>query len=139
VTSLPTWAVWLLSFGSPALTAVVAYAGVRITHRGNRELEVRSRREEVMRNLRWAAELAVEHDVRKARLGNRELQALLSSNLLAPAEVDFVYAALDAALDVPVQAIEQAGDDVEVIATASLSDSGDVLVPSEEEDREEGA
>jgi hypothetical protein len=133
VTSLPTWAVWVLSFGSPTLTAAVALVGQRISRRGTHELESRSKREEVMRSLRWAAELAVSDDVRKARLGNRELRALQNSRLLSPAEEDFIYAALDAALDVPVHAIEQAEGDVEVVATTDDSATGEVLLPSEDE------
>lgn len=92
-----------------------------------------------MRSLRWAAELAVSDDVRKARLGNRELRALQNSRLLSPAEEDFIYAALDAALDVPVHAIEQAEGDVEVVATTDVSDAGGVLLPSEDEDRQQEA
>lgn len=133
VTSLPTWAVWVLSFGSPTLTAAVALVGQRISRRGTQDLESRSKREEVMRSLRWAAELAVSDDVRKARLGNRELRALQNSRLLSPAEEDFIYAALDAALDVPVHAIEQAEGDVEVVATTDDSATGEVLLPSEDE------
>jgi hypothetical protein len=135
VTTLPTWAVWVLSFGSPILTAAVALVGQRIGRRGTQELESRSKREEVMRSLRWSAELAVSDDVRKARLGNRELRALQNSKLLSPAEEDFIYAALDAALDVPVHAIEQAGGDVEVVATTDVSATGEVLLPSEDEGR----
>lgn len=139
VTSLPTWAVWVLSFGSPVLTAAVALIGQRISRRGTLELESRSKREEVMRNLRWAAELAVSDDVRKARLGNRELKALQNSKMLSPAEVDFIYAALDAALDVPVHEIEQAGEEVEIIATTGVSANGELLLPSEEESEQEEA
>ena len=139
MTSLPTWAVWVLSFGSPILTAAVALVGQRISRRGTRELESRSRREEVMRSLRWAAELAVSDDVRKARLGNRELRALQNSRLLSPAEVDFIYAALDAALDVPVHAIEQAEGDIEVVATTDVSATGEGLLPSEDQGKREEA
>jgi hypothetical protein len=38
---------------------------------------------------------------------------------------------------VPVLAIEQAGEDVEVVATTDVSAGGEVFVPSEEE--QEGA
>ena len=92
-----------------------------------------------MRSLRWAAELAVSDDVRKARLGNRELRALQNSRLLSPAEVGFIYAALDASLDVPVHAIEQAEGDVEIVATTDDGGTGEVLLPSEDEDKREEA
>jgi hypothetical protein len=137
VTLLPSWAVWTLSFGSPALTATVAVVGQLLSRRGARELEARSKRGEVMRTLRWAAELAVSHDVRRARLGNRELKALQNSKLLDPVEVDFIIAALDAALEEPVLAIEQAHGEVEVVATTSLSATGEVLLPSESEGESE--
>lgn len=90
-----------------------------------------------MRNLRWAAELAVSDDVRKARLGNQELKALQNSKMLSPTEVDFIYAALAAALDEPRQAIEQAGGEVEVVATTNLSATNNVPVPSEDEGGQE--
>jgi hypothetical protein len=121
------------------LTAAVAVVAQLVSRRGAQELETRSKREEVMRDLRWAAELAVSDDVRKARLGNRELKALQTSEMLDPTEVDFIYAALDAALDVPVHAIEQADGDVEIVATTSLSGTGEVLIPSEDEGEQEEA
>ncbi|HEY2575605.1 MAG TPA: hypothetical protein VGI74_04795 [Streptosporangiaceae bacterium] len=134
MTSLPDWAIWGVALGSPLLNAVVTAVGQRVSRRGDRELETRSRREEVMRTLRWAAELAVSDEVHKARLGNQELKALLRSNMLNSADRDFIFAALDASLEEPVQAIELAGDDVEVVAsTTDLSDTGEVLIPSEEE------
>jgi hypothetical protein len=142
VTSLPDWAVWVVAIGTPLANAVVTVVGQRISRRGDRELESRSRREEVMRMLRWAAELAVSDEVHKARLGNQELKALLGSNMLNSADRDFIFAALDAALEEPVQAIELAGDDVEVVASAPdltddgalhLPDDGALHLPSEEE------
>ena len=92
-----------------------------------------------MRSLRWAAELAVSDDVRQARLGNRELRALQNSRMLSAAEEGFIYAALDAALDVPVHAIEQAEGDVEIVATTDDGGTGEVLLPSEDEDKREEA
>ena len=96
MTSLPTWAVWTLAFGSPALAFVGVLIGEVITRRGARELEIRSKREEVMRILRWAAELAVSDDQAHARLGVAQLGALLQSELLDEEEKDFVQAALTA-------------------------------------------
>jgi hypothetical protein len=140
VTSLPVWAVVLLAFGSPLLTAVIALRGQQLNRWGTEEHEVESKRQEVMVMLRWAAELAVSDDVAKARLGNQELKALQRSKLLGATEVDFIFAALDASLEGPVQAIEQAGDDVEIVAVTSLGDNDEVFVPSEQESRpEEGA
>jgi hypothetical protein len=139
VTTLPTWAVYLLAFGTPVLAFVGGLVGQLITRRGAVELEQRSKREEVMRNLRWAAELAASDDVNKARLGNRELRALENSEMLTASEVEFIYAAYDAALDVPVHEFENASGEVEIVATTGLSVTGEDLVPSEEEaEQEEG-
>lgn len=137
MTSLPTWAVWLVSLGSPAATAVIAVVGQYLSRRATRELETRSKREEVMRNLRWAAELAVSEDIGKARLGIEQLQALRDSQILSPAEEGFIDAALRAAIAVPRQAIEQARGEVKVIATTEVSETGEALVPSEEDEQKE--
>lgn len=53
MTSLPTWAVWVLSFGAPVLAFAGVMLGQAVARRGERELEFRSKREEVMRILRW--------------------------------------------------------------------------------------
>jgi hypothetical protein len=132
VTTLPTWAVYALGFGTPLLTAGVAFLGNYFSHRAARDLEARSKREEVMRILRWAAELAVSNDAAKARLGIQELQALRDSNLLTPVEQAFIYAALDVTVEGPRQAITRAGEDAEAVK-ASPNVSEETLVPSEEE------
>ena len=131
MTSLPTWAVWVLSFGSPVLAFVGVIFGQTITRRGARELEFRSKREEVMRILRWAAELAVSDDQAHSRLGVAELGALLQSELLDEEEKDFVQAALTAVVRVPVEQIEQLGEDVTVIAESDLPTEPMAAVPSE--------
>ena len=137
MSSLPLWAVGVIAAGSPVLTAVLTVRGQALSRRSSAEQENESRRAEVMTMLRWAAELAASDDVRKARLGIQELKTLRDSSILGPAEVEFIIAALDAALEVPVLAIEQAGEDVEVVATTDVSAAGEVSVPSEEE--QEGA
>jgi hypothetical protein len=137
VTSLPTWAVWVLAFGSPALAFVGVVIGQAITRRGVRELEVRSKREEVMRILRWAAELAVSDDRAHAKLGVVQLGALLESELLDEEEKDFVQAALTAVVRVPVQQIEQLGEDVQVVTEPDLPVEPGADVPSGTETEEE--
>ena len=131
MTSLPTWAVWVLSFGSPVLAFVGVLFGQAVTRRGDRELEFRSKREEVMRILRWAAELAVSDDQAHSRLGVAELGTLLQSELLDEEEKDFVQAALTAVVRVPAEQIEQLGDDVKVIAESDLPNEPMAAVPSE--------
>ena len=134
MTSLPTWAVWLLSFGSPVLAFVGVIVGQTVTRRGDRELEFRSKREEVMRVLRWAAELAVSEDQAHSRLGVAELGALLQSELLDEEEKDFVQAALTAVVRVPVEQIEQIeqlGGNAKVIAESELPTQPMTVVASE--------
>ena len=134
VTTLPTWAVWVISIGTPVLAFVGVVLGQVVTRRGERELEFRSKREEVMRILRWAAELAVSDDQAHSRLGVAELGALLHSELLDEEEKDFVQAALTAVVRVPVEQIEQIeqlGEDVTVIAESDLPTEPMAAVPSE--------
>ena len=131
VTTLPTWAVWVISIGTPVLAFVGVVLGQVLTRRGERELEFRSKREEVMRILRWAAELAVSDDQAHSRLGVAELGALLHSELLDEEEKDFVQAALTAVVRVPVEQIEQLGEDVKVIAESDLPTEPMAAVPSE--------
>ena len=137
MTSLPTWAVWVLSFGSPALAFAGVMIGQAIARRGATELEFRSKREEVMRILRWAAELAVSDDQAHSRLGVAELGALLLSELLDEEEKDFVQAALAAVVRVPVEQIEQLGGDVTVIAESELPTEPMAAVASEVQTEEE--
>jgi hypothetical protein len=137
VTTLPTWAVWVLSFGTPVLAFLGVLAGQAVTRRGTRELETRSKREEVMRILRWAAELAVSDDQAHSSLGVAELGALLGSELLDEEEKDFVQAALEAVVRVPAERIEQLGGDVQVVAEPDLSDGTRADIPSGREAEEE--
>jgi hypothetical protein len=96
VTTVPTWAALAVSIGTPLLTFVGVLVAQRIARVGAVELETRSRREETMHSLRWAAELAVSDHVDKARLGIAQLRALSKSNLLDPGQQGFVDAALKA-------------------------------------------
>lgn len=108
---------------SVVLRSFTAHARV-----GARELETRSRREETMRNLRWAAELAVREDERTAILGAMQLIALLESDLLDDREKVFVEAALDAVFEDPETDLSDAdGDDGVVLAEETGAErSGEV-------------
>lgn len=117
LTVLPTWAVWFVSLGGP----IGAVLGVVVTNwvsrRNADETEQRSLREETMRTLRWAAELAVSPDAGRAALGVAELQALASSAMNDDEQQAFVDAALAQALDGPrsaIEAAEAAGQEAEV-------------------------
>lgn len=52
--------------------------GNRVSRHGDRETETRSLREETMRNLRWAAELAMDDKPKREVLGLMQLRALAS-------------------------------------------------------------
>jgi hypothetical protein len=108
VSSLPIWAVAVIAAGSPVLTAVLTVRGQALSRYATRGQENDSRRGEVLKTLRDSA-------------------------MLGAAEVEFIIAALDAALEVPVLAIEQAGEDVEVVATTDVSADEEDFVPSEED------
>jgi hypothetical protein len=88
------------------LTFVGVLVAQRIARVGAVELETRSRREETMRSLRWAAELAVSDHVDQARLGLAQLRALDRSNLLTSDQQGFVDAALRAVVKKAAMDIE---------------------------------
>jgi hypothetical protein len=99
----------MISFGTPVLAFAGVLLGQLVTRRGAGELEARSKREELMRMLRWASELATSDDEPKARLGVAQLRALLDSSLLTVEEISFVRAALAANIRNPVELMEQLG------------------------------
>ena len=115
MTSLPTWAVLLVSIGTP----VSAFAGVIIGHlllrKGATELDTWRRREETMRMLRWASEQAASDSPAVAHMGVAALGALSESELLQAADQDLVDAVIDALLEDPVHEIEAAGGPVAVV------------------------
>jgi len=127
MTTLPTWAVWLVSVGTPVVTFLGVLLAQFIARKGARELETRSRREETMRNLRWAAELSANRDDRLADLGVAELTALLRSDLLDEPEKVFVVAALGAVYGDVVTELDALGEDTEVVR-----ESQDVVVQADD-------
>jgi hypothetical protein len=106
---LPIWAVYAVGFGTPAS----AFVGVMLTgllgRRSAAEIERRSRREEVMRLMRWSAEMAIDADERKRQLGAQQLTVLADSELLGMPEKPLVDAALESALAEAVDVIQTAG------------------------------
>ena len=124
---VPTWLVIVVAVATPLL----AFAGVLVanvvTRIGDTELEARSRREETMRTLKWAAELAVSDDDAKADLGLRELRALGDSTMLDPEQQSFIDAALASVYGVAeeqIEAAEDEGEEVEVVVEPALPDEG---------------
>jgi hypothetical protein len=84
-----------------------------------------------MRMLRWAAELAVSEDTAKSRLGIQELKALRGSDLLTPADEEFIDAALRAAITTPrneiTEMIQSAGRPEVVVMTGTEVTGGGVV------------
>lgn len=115
MTTLPTWAVYAVSLGTPIFTFLGVLLAQFIARIGAREMEARSRREEVMRNLRWAAELAVSEADGMADLGVAQLTALLESDLLDESEKVFVEAALDPVYEGPEAELDGLGEGADVV------------------------
>jgi hypothetical protein len=124
VVSLPLWALFAVAFGSPILAFLGVLLAQVMTRKSATELEARSKREETMRILRWAAELAVSLDDRMADLGVAQLGALLRSDLLDDSEKVFVEVALDAVYEDPEAELNQLGEDAEVIQLVATDDVG---------------
>jgi hypothetical protein len=116
------------SVPSPTKDQAASTSGATAWHRtlggrrAARDREARFKREEVMRNLRWAAELAVSDDAAKMRLGVRELDALRNSKMLGPDAEEIIYAALRAAIEIPVQRIEQSGLEADAVVIKTADD-----------------
>lgn len=134
MTSLPTWAVYLVSLGLPVAAFVGVLIAQSITRKGAKELDRRSRREELMRNLRWASELAVDtQDDARADLGVAQLAALLQSDLLDPAEQVFVEATLGVVYEDPAGVLERLG-----ASGGAVYDAGvDVVADADENPEQE--
>jgi hypothetical protein len=75
-----------------ALAFIGALAGHLLGRRSAVELERWRHREETMRLMRWAVELAVSDQKSRARAGLTTLTALLDSPMLDPDDVDFMFA-----------------------------------------------
>jgi hypothetical protein len=124
---MPLWAVIAIGFGSPILAFLGVLVAQYVCLKGNTELEMRSRREETMRNLRWAAELAVSSDPARSALGVAQLVALGESDLLDTGQQLFVDAALAAVIEDAAEEVEAAGPDVEVVRLPEAVARGEVV------------
>lgn len=110
---LPVWAAYMAAIG-PAIGAFLGVLFAQlVTRKAATELETRSRREQTMKTLQWAAELAISDTSAQTELGLRQLQALAASNLSDADVQAFVDAALDAVVDDVADEIE-ADHDAEI-------------------------
>ena len=118
MTELPHWAIWLGVF-LPILTAFIASI---ITWTAAKANEKRARREELMRQVRWAAELAISGDPRRAQLGVDQLDALERSPLFTEADKVFIDAAMTSVVRPVAAEIEsgEAADQAVCIVNAPL-------------------
>src|SRR4051812_2188118 len=121
-TQMPTWAVYAVSIGSPALAFLGAVIGHLVARRTAKELELRSRREQLIKMLQWGAELAVSGDDDKARLGLSQLTAVEESELCDSDVQAFVDAALEAVVGDVADEVE--ADPDAVIETITAGSAG---------------
>lgn len=75
---------------TPILAFLGAMGGHWLSRRSALELDRWRKREETMRLLRWATELATDQDETRASTGITVLEALMESALLDEADVEFV-------------------------------------------------
>lgn len=85
----------VLAIATPLLAFAGALLGQVLARRGALEQDVRWRREETMRLLRWAAELASGTDYRRKLVGVATLRGLQRSELLQPDDQALMSAVLD--------------------------------------------
>ena len=120
VTQLPTWAVYVGSIGSPVAAFLAVLFGNWVTRRGQKETESRSRREQVMTTLQWAAEMAVSDDTARAALGVAQLNTLAQSNLNDEDVQKSVDSALESVVGDVADEIEKTEAEGEAVAVIRL-------------------
>jgi hypothetical protein len=86
VTTMPTWAVWVLAFGTLVLGPAVAGVAAWFSRQAARNVDVAARRTEHGLNFRWAVGQITSHDEKKRLAGVATLTAMLHSNLLEDEE-----------------------------------------------------
>jgi hypothetical protein len=91
-------AIGAVAVATPVLSFAGSWFGGWLNRRTARELDRWRRREETMRLLRWASELAADQDAAKAAVGWAALQALTTSEMLQAADFEMVVAVTDAVL-----------------------------------------
>ncbi|GAA5174745.1 hypothetical protein GCM10023321_79290 [Pseudonocardia eucalypti] len=103
--AVPTWFAIATGVGALVLPLLGVFIGHRVTRVGARELDVRARREELLRTVRWAAELAVDRENPRAdELGIATLRAMSRLPLLqTEADLAFIQAVLRAVLAEPTE------------------------------------
>jgi hypothetical protein len=93
---VPIWVVLVIAVGSPLLAFCGVVLAQWLTRKTANESEIRWQREETMRMLRWAADLASEQDPNRSAVGIAALDALDDSPLLQPEDQLLISAVLEA-------------------------------------------
>ena len=83
---------------TPALSFAGSWLGGWLDRRSARELDRWRRREETMRLVRWASELATDDDDRRAGVGVATMRALNLSEMLQPEDLALLAAVSGAVL-----------------------------------------
>lgn len=109
---------------SPMLAFVAVLVAQRTNRKSAKELDARSRREEGLRTLRWAAELAVDASPRTSRLGVDTLTALLDSDIFDTEWQGLVETALDAVYGEVEEEVEEIGPGAVVEQCSDPGDDG---------------
>ena len=115
MTSLPTWAVYLVSIGTPVLAFLGGSLGQLISRRADNRLDRWRRREETMRMLRWASEQAADAESLRSRVGIAALRSLKESELLQDADKHLLSAVTAVVVFEPLSTYPDEGEDVEFI------------------------
>lgn len=110
-TQIPLWVAVVIAVGSPLLAFLGVTLGQWAGRRGAQEAEVRWRREETMRMLRWAADLATSSEPTKSDLGVAALAGLQHSEILQPPDQELISNILDAIVE-PAEDVYTGGDAV---------------------------
>jgi len=116
----------VVATAAPVLAFAGSWLGVRGNRRASLELDRWRRREETMRLLRWAVELALDSDERRAGVGIAALDALQESELLQDEDLDLVETVAQSLVD---ETEAQYDHDAE-IGEADEVAYGDELEPS---------
>ena len=112
MTQVPLWVAIVIAAGAPVLAFAGALVGQWLGRKSDREVEVRWRREETMRMLRWAAEMSASSEQSRVVLGVAALAALGRSPLLQEDDQALISAVF-AAVAQPAAARYHRGEQVE--------------------------
>jgi hypothetical protein len=121
VEDLPAWIVVVAAL-TPVFAAAGALVGIRLTRKGTVEQDKRWHREESMRMLRWATELALSEQTRRAATGWQLIEALQDAQMLQEEDVVFLDAVTAADL---AGTLDTMGTTAQVEVAAASKEEGE--------------